>query len=264
MGKPLAQMTAEIEGSVRAADKIFLFLDFDGALAPVTPDYRDAELGGEAARTLKAFAKQDRTVTTILSGRDAGDLFGRIRVEGLIYAGNHGLEIFGRNMAFVERQAAARREELGHLCRELEGRMEFYPGAEVEYKGLSASVHYRQAASADLPLIGNIVRAAVEERGGRFHISHGREVFEILPRAGWNKGRAARLVRRKAGRGDGPLSIYAGDGVGGEEAFHALTDAITIKVGERAETRARYGLRGPAEVHEFLQWLSERLPGTVQ
>ena len=264
MSEPLAQMTAEIEGSVRAADKIFLFLDFDGALAPVTPDYRDAEIGGAAARTLRAFANQERTVTTILSGREAGDLFGRIRVEGLIYAGNHGLEIFGRNMAFVERQAIARREELGRLCRELEARMEFFPGAEVEFKGLTASVHYRRASSADLPLIGNAVRSVVEQHKGLFHISHGREVFEILPRAGWNKGRAARLVRRKAGGGAGPLSIYAGDGVEGEEAFRVLPEAITIKVGERAETRARYGLRGPAEVHEFLQWLSERLPGTVQ
>lgn len=51
---------------------------------------------------IEARLSASRCFSTIISGRAVKDLYSRIRVEGIIYAGNHGLGIFGRNLRFVE------------------------------------------------------------------------------------------------------------------------------------------------------------------
>jgi len=60
----------------------------------------------------------------------------------------------------------------------------------VEFKGLTASIHYRRAAESDPPAIETTVHAAVARRGDLFRLNPGEKVFEILPRTGWHKGSA--------------------------------------------------------------------------
>jgi len=84
----------------------------------------------------------------------------------------------------------------------------------------------------------------------------GRKVFEFRPRVGWNKGEAARWIVEKTG-GPGALKIYIGDDRTDEDAFRALTGAITIHAGESQHTDARYRLDGPEGVCEFVEWLEE-------
>ena len=54
------------------------------------------------------------------------------------------------------------------------------------------------------------------------------------------------------------LSIYVGDDSTDEDAFAALPDGITVKVGEPTETTAGYYVAGPTEVEQFLEWLTLR------
>ena len=44
-----------------------------------------------------------------------------------------------------------------------------------------------------------------------------------------------------------------------EDAFQALSDGVTIRVGEGAETAARFRLEGMKEVRKFLDFLDELL-----
>jgi trehalose 6-phosphate phosphatase len=52
--------------------------------------------------------------------------------------------------------------------------------------------------------------------------------------------------------------IYLGDDFTDEDAFAALPDGITIKVGHAEETLAKFHVANPAEVQQFLFWLNER------
>src|SRR5271157_5249114 len=110
MTQPPLELVNEIEARTRTACMISLFLDFDGTLVAITGDPAAPRLDPSAAATLHLLSSQNHLVTTIISGRAIEDLYTRIRLEGLIYAGNHGLEIFGRQFRFVEPAASDRRE----------------------------------------------------------------------------------------------------------------------------------------------------------
>lgn len=244
----------EIEERVRAARKISLFLDFDGTLAPIVPDPADAQLDAATRETLSGISRKDHIVTTVISGRSLDDLRARIGLPDTIYAGNHGLEIRGRQLDFVEPAAAERSVQLLQLTDRLTSDLRAIPGVFVEYKGLTTAVHHRQAAEADAPQIEKAVREAVAPFAALFHVSSGKKVFDIVPRIGWHKGSAVRWINDRLGNRDA-LCIYFGDDSTDEDAFCTLPEAITFKVGGLGETHAKYRVKSPAEVHEFLRWL---------
>lgn len=253
------QVATEVKERIKTADRISLFLDFDGTLVPIEADPASPRLDSGTAETLRLLLGRDSMVTTILSGRAVEDLYCRIRVEGLIYAGNHGLEIFGRNLRFVEPCAAANSKQLEQLCNEIAVELKSFSGVFVEFKGLTASIHFRRAAVSDRPQIEHTVRAAVARTGRLFRINRGRMVLEIMPRTGWHKGAAVRWINSQLGDGE-ILAICMGDDSSDEEAFAALPDAVTIKVGVRGPTHARYQLKDPVAVHEFLTLLANHRP----
>jgi len=256
MPHPLPDLVSEIEARTPSASLISLFLDFDGTLVPISGDPAAPRLDPAAADTLRLLSSHNYLVTTIISGRAIEDLYTRIRLEGLIYAGNHGLEIFGRQFRFVEPVASARREALERLSEELTLELQPLPGAIVEFKGLTASVHYRLAAEADWPEIQQTVYAATARNGALFRVNPGRKVFDIVPRTNWHKGAAVEWINRHLGEKE-ILTVYLGDDASDEDAFCILPDAVTIKVGAAAATCARYMLSGPAAVHEFLLRLAQ-------
>jgi trehalose-phosphatase len=256
MSRLLAQVISEVKDRIQSANCVSLFLDFDGTLVPIADRPTDPQLDPETAETLKLIASQGFLTTTIISGRAVEDLYCRIRVEGLIYAGNHGLEIIGRNLRFVEPLALSRRAELKVLCRELAAKLRRVAGVIVENKGLTASIHYRLAATADFSEIQAAVYEAVARNIALFRVNLGKKVFEILPRTNWHKGAAVRWINSRLDQKP-DVSIYVGDDTTDEDAFNVLPDAITIRVGSPSVTSvARYQLPDPAAVHEFLLWLA--------
>jgi trehalose 6-phosphate phosphatase len=248
---PIAEIVHHIETRISGVERISLFLDFDGTLVPIEPDPRSPRPDEATVEVLKKLAGRKLLVTTIISGRAVEDLYSRIRVEGIIYAGNHGLEIFGRSLHFVEATAWNRRGELERLTEELSVLLGAVEGALVENKGLTASVHYRQAAPESLPEIQEVVRMTVARYNPMFLATQGRKVVEIVPATNWNKGSAVEWINRQLG-GQRVLSIYAGDDNTDERAFRTLPDAVTIKVGHLPETDARYRLPDPGALHELL------------
>ncbi len=257
-----AELVSEIEARSRSASLISLFLDFDGTLVPISGNPNVPRLDPTVAATLNLLSSQDDLITTIISGRAIEDLYKRIRLDGLIYAGNHGLEILGRQFRFVEPAAMASREALERLSDELALELEPIAGAFVERKGLTSSVHYRLAADADWPRIEQLVYAGTARHGALFRVNPGRKIFDIVPRTNWHKGAAVQWINSHLGDA-GILTVYLGDDTSDEDAFCALPEAITIKVGEPSATCARYRLPGPAAVHEFLLWLAHSMAQTV-
>ena len=258
MLKPLMQHLPEVDAKIQSANRVALFLDFDGTLAAIVPDPSDAQLTDVVREALQRVVNRDSIITTVISGRAVEDLYVRIRVDNLIYSGNHGLEIFGRGLRFVEPEADSRRDHLRRLTELLNGRLRQIPGVLVEDKGLTTSIHFRQADEKDVPAIEQAVRASVATAGAWFRLNTGREVFEIVPRTGWHKGAAVKWILKNLHAEDS-VPIYIGDDNSDEDAFAVLPNGITIRVGGPAATCAQYGVPGPAEVFRFLVWLESRV-----
>ena len=83
-------------------------------------------------------------------------------------------------------------------------------------------------------------------------------MYEIRPRVYWNKGNAVKWIEEQLAH-PGMLTVYVGDDQTDEDAFAALPNAITIKVGSEGETAAKYRVAGPVEVRKFLEWLDDLL-----
>src|SRR5258708_23068160 len=100
MSQPLFDALSEVAERIRQAPHCLLCLDFDGTLAPFVPDPGDAFLPPAIDRTLRDLAGHDSLALAIVSGRDRADLQGRVGIPGVIYAGNHGLDISGSGFVF--------------------------------------------------------------------------------------------------------------------------------------------------------------------
>ncbi len=253
MARPMPQ--PEVEERIRVARRVALFSDFDGALAPLVPDPAGARMDERVRQALATIAHGGRAVVTIISGRGLDHLRERVGLPDLIYAGNHGLEIEGRGLSFIEPAAAAARGELRVVTRRLEAALRPIPGAFVEYKVLTTSAHYRNVAAADRGRVEQAVLEAIAPADGLFRLGSGKMLWEILPKTDWNKGAAVRWILDRVG-GDGMVSIHFGDDRTDEDAFRALPDGLTFKVGCAEPTDARCRVSGPAAVEEFLEWLA--------
>lgn len=205
MTRPLAAA----ERLVRLLDRpgrLLVVSDFDGTLAEGSRDpaaTRIVPLARVALRRLAAVAaaRPERLAVVILTGRTVGDAATRIRVGGIRYLGDHGLQhgSYARgtrpervattfaaghegSMGPAERLAARVPDQLGHPS-----------WLFVERKGPSVAFHVRQAE--DRAAARAAVEAAIEAVGRELpdhDLAHyrGRLVVDLRPRAAGGKREA--------------------------------------------------------------------------
>lgn len=256
--KPLLNHLAEIRSRIDSARRFFLCLDFDGTLTPLADRPEQAFLPPPVRAVLEESVACPRLRLALVTGRALGDIRERVSLPGIYYAANHGLELFGPGVDFVEPLAALRRAPLQLLTRQLQWQLAQIPGALVEPKRLTTSVHYRLVPDTQRDYMQRIVRATVDASKGYFQVRNGTCVWEVRPDIPWNKGSAISWLRDRLGWSDA-LTIYCGDDCTDEDAFAALQDGLTIKVGPAGSTLAQYSVHGPEQVLEFLQWLAKEL-----
>jgi len=208
---------------------------------------------------------QQQVWVTFVSGRSLRDLKQMVRLGGVCYVGNHGLELRGHGLQYVNPDAHARRPLLTELARRSRVVLRRIPGAWVEHKGLTLSLHWRAVPPAAhrrfRKTIAQLLAPYLRRRMVR--LSRGKRVIEIRPRTPWGKGHiVAWLYRRvRAVRhGAQSLLMYLGDDETDEGAFRVVNrlGGISIRVGKPARrTAARYWLTHPREVCAWLKQLAE-------
>jgi trehalose 6-phosphate phosphatase len=249
-----------IADRIDRAETILLGLDFDGTLTPIRQHPDDAVLSKPVRELLDRLARVSRVTLMIVSGRSLVDVASRVGLPELIYAGNHGLEIKGPGVEFVEPTASALADRLRELSGRLEALLAEIPGSLVEPKGLTTSVHYRNVAPEHADHLARIVRETVEADTTRFVLSAGHAVWEIRPPVRWHKGDALLWIIRQLEDCTSPLVFFLGDDRTDEDAFASLPDHVTVRIGSPDDpTLARFRLPDPDSVHVFLEWLADRL-----
>jgi trehalose-phosphatase len=252
---PLLGALDAVESAVEAASRLALFLDFDGTLAPIAESPGLARLPSGTRETLQALAGRDGWTVGIVSGRSLDDVRRRVGIDGLIYAGNHGLEIAGGGLHFDEPRALALKADVGGAVGVLVPLLGHIDGALVEPKGQTASVHYRRVRAEDRDEVERVVRRAVPEDHPDLVVVAGKMVWEVRPRVVWNKGTAIGWIRDRLGLAQA-LTFYLGDDRTDEDAFARIGPFVTARVGPPQPTRAGYRIADTDEVAEFLSWLA--------
>lgn len=229
-----------------------------------------AELPPDTRSAIHQLSERGDVDLGVISGRTLADVRGRVDIAGIAYAGNHGMEIEGPGISRVHPEAAAARPHLDQVARELGAMLDPFPGAWLEEKGLTLSLHYRALAGEHAaPLI-----ADVEERVSSrpdLHLTRGKMVLEVRPRVDWHKGRAALFLLDQLNPPPGAPVLYFGDDTTDEDAFVALRDwrgegeGVLVADSVPPASAARSYLRSPAEVGEQLVTLAAapRLPGVL-
>jgi trehalose 6-phosphate phosphatase len=223
-----------------ARPPLLVVTDFDGTLSPIVQDPLGAVIEPLARSALRRLAKlsesrPDRVAVVVLSGRTSVDVAGRVRVGGVRYLGNHGLEA-GRlrrrgRPATLAVQAdptllpwVPSTASLADAVAEELGRPDWLF---VELKGPSVAFHFRQAPDVDqarervLMAIDAAEAATGPNQLGMTRLE-GRRIVELRPVGAGGKGAAVeRLIERER---PGAV-LMLGDDRSDAEGFRVIVEA---------------------------------------
>ena len=235
-----------------------VFLDYDGTLTPIADRPEQATLSASTRARLARLASC--CPVTIVTGRDIAVVRGFVRLDGIGYAGCHGLDIEGAAGSGLRHEAAGDvLPSLDAAESDLRRGVSDLTGALVERKRYSVSTHYRLVAATDAPAVEEVV-AAVAGRYPALRRERGKKVFELRPDVAWDKGSAVAWLLDALSLDPG-AATYIGDDETDEHAFELLNGSgvpIVVEHDDRP-TSARYRVRDPREVTEVLDLLIEAL-----
>src|ERR1700750_1310121 len=91
--QPLSEAESNWKERIRSAPSLALFLDFDGTISPIVAKPELASIDAQIKCTIERLKETGGIQIAIISGRQLADVRARAGIDGIIYAGNHGLEI---------------------------------------------------------------------------------------------------------------------------------------------------------------------------
>lgn len=239
-----------------------LLTDMDGTLSPIVSDPAAARLAPGAAEALGALAER-LALVAIVTGRAAADARRITGLDGLAIAGNHGTEWLDPHVV-----APRRTHEVAAVASRLETALSAIPaqaGVLIEHKGLSATVHYRNAPDRAAALARTLDALRDADRDG-IELRHGRMSIELRPIGLGDKGSA---VREAVARHDLRGLVVLGDDLTDLDMFRVAAElraaggleAALIAVGSAGEASAKVldaadaVLPSPAAAVKLLQGL---------
>lgn len=249
-----------------AGKHVFVFLDYDGTLAPIASAPRKARLSSSAREALSRLKDSPATSVAVISGRALEDVKAMVGIPGIVYSGNHGLELEGPKIKFKSPVSPAYRGMLARIKSDLERKLRPFKGVIIEDKDLSLAVHFRLVNKRQRPQVKTIFHeAAIRDLArGRIQLKVGKMVLELRPPKPWDKGKVVLwlLARKQFLISDRQVyPVYLGDDVTDEDAFRALKGkglSLYVATAPYQEKRscAEYYLRGAPEVLRFLRELA--------
>lgn len=242
--------------------KIMLFLDFDGTLATIVDQPKEALLPPEIRELLNILSQGNSVALTIVTGRSLEDIQHKIGIKKIAYIANHGFEIEGVDVHFRNPLFPKTAQIYREIEAKLRAAFKEIPEIIFEDKGCTLSVHYRIAPEKSKDFIKRSIRQVVKPYIllREVNLREGKEVLEVRPAIAWDKGKAVLWLLRssKELNSEKSVTIYIGDDDTDEDAFKALRgQAFTIRVGESKTSEAQYYLNDVKQVHELLSRIVE-------
>ena len=248
MSTPALSALDAIADELKQSDQILFALDYDGTLAPIAPQPELAALPSPARQVVEWLSQLPGVHVAVVSGRALEDVKARVALP-LIYAGNHGLELEGPDFAYRHPQALERTPELTEAILAINHDISGLAGVRLENKGLTASVHFRNAAPEAAQAVASILK---RHRPSGFRLHAGKKVIELRPDVDWHKGAAVCWIMDNCFHHTRAFAM--GDDLTDEDMYISLPEQITVCVAEHRATHARYRVNDVDEALELLRF----------
>jgi trehalose 6-phosphate phosphatase len=224
-----------------------ILTDVDGTLAPIVARPELAVVPPRAAELLERLSRRYGLVGCI-SGRQALEARRLVGVDGIAYAGNHGLELLlpGEAEPRLDPSLAGRERAAAEFLAGLDGDGLGAAGLRQEDKGPIQALHWRGAGDEGGAEDRARSIAAAAERAG-LHPHWGRKVLELRPGEEVGKDVA---VGALIGAADVRAAAYAGDDRTDLDAFRRLRE---LRRGGELEAAVCVGVASPEAPPELAQ-----------
>jgi trehalose-phosphatase len=248
------------------ADRVWLFLDYDGTLADFAPTPEHVDLDLEVIDVLTRLVQQPDIRIAVVSGRQLGQVRLLLPVPGLLLAGTYGIELQTPGGRRIERVSSDTiRPVLDDLKPRWEGLIAGREGFFLEDKWWALALHARFAEDGEANRVLEEARrmAAGAASAGPLRLLDGHKFLEIGPRLA-NKGQTVAYLLDHY-PWPGALPVYLGDDDKDEEAFGVIKarGGMAILVArEPRNTQADCRLESPQAARHWLQALETRRTDT--
>jgi trehalose 6-phosphate phosphatase len=219
-----------------ARERTLCAFDFDGTLSSIVEHPDRAEMQASTRKLLEQLAELYPCI--VISGRGRADVLKKlrgVRVAGVF--GNHGAEAAGGRALDrrVKNWKTALEAALGPLA-----------GVWVEDKGSSLSVHYRQS-SRPAETRRKIVAAMAKLE--QIRAFGGKAVVNVVADDAPTKGDAVAAERDRLRCN---WVLFVGDDETDEDAFALGGNVVSVRIGRKRHSHARYYLHTQAEIDLLL------------
>jgi len=244
------------------AERIRLFLDYDGTLADFAPTPEHVRPDPELVALIGRLARHPRFRVAVVSGRRLGHVQRLVPVPGVLLAGTYGVELQLPDGARIDRLDY---DSVRPTLDTLKPRWADLIGGRVGYfledKGWALALHARFADEAESTRVlagaRRLADAAIRQAAPRlFRLLGGHKFLEIGPKLAHKGLAVAYLLDQYPWHGAVPL--YLGDDDKDEEAFGVIKARGGIAVvvaAEPRETEADLRLESPRAARAWLEGL---------
>lgn len=232
-----------------------LFLDVDGCLLAFEDDPAAVVVSPPLRTLLQTLHDRLDGALALVSGRGVSDLDRLFGTPPWALAGLHGYQL--RDGQGRQRELAVDPADQARMRAAVQALAARLDGVQLEDKQHAMALHCRRAPQ-HLATLREAAQAVAADLPG-YELQPGNLVMEFKP-TGMDKGSAvAELLQQPpfAGR----LPVYLGDDLTDEHAFAAVNEAggMSVRVGSREPSHARFTLSSPASVHAWLERVRDAL-----
>jgi trehalose-phosphatase len=235
-----------------------LFLDYDGTLAEIVKDPKQAvPLAGVPELLARLISSNLPITIAIVTGRRISQVKRFLgTIPGILFSGVHGMEFEDADGKTSFAPAALKcLAELTEVRKWVADHIADKQGFRIEDKEIAIGLHYRDAdpdqASELVASFEQFVAASTKH----LKLMHLKMLAEAMPRTAGNKGRTVTKLKQQL-----PTShkaVYLGDDTTDEDAFKALgPEGVTVLVGAERPSYARFRVAGPVSVRHELEELA--------
>ncbi|NYZ62356.1 trehalose-phosphatase [Luteimonas deserti] len=233
-------------------DDAALFLDVDGCLLPFAPSPDAVQVPPGLVERLHVLHTHLDGALALVSGRNVATLDALFAPAVFNAAGLHGVERRRTGQTGTPAEVPPGLVRVRDAARVI---VDAYPGALVEDKGAAIALHWRMVDDAGKRAAGIALHAfAAGAVTGlpEYQLQPGDHVIELRPRHA-DKGSAILAFLAEAPFA-GRRPVFAGDDLTDEPGFEAVNilGGISILVGDRPGSAARFHLSSPDAVHRWL------------
>ena len=257
-----AEIPHRVPERLAQAERIRLFLDYDGTLADFAPTPEHVNPDPELVALIGRLARHPRFRVAVVSGRRLGHVQTLVPVPGVLLAGTYGVELQTPEGVRIDRlDYDSVRPTLDTLKPRWADLIAGRLGDVLEDTGWALALHARFADEAESSRVlagaRRLADAARRQAGpGLFRLLGGHKFLEIGPKLAHKGLAVAYLLDQYPWHG--ALPLYLGDDDKDEEAFGVITargGMAVVVAREPRETEADLRLGSPQAARRWLEML---------